>query len=378
MNPRNRLALTAFCCDLALYLVMTALPFRILAMGGASWQLGLIPALYAAPYALLALAAGRFSDRSPRHRLIRLGATIAALGAAWLGLTQNATTLFLSIPILSVGLALVWPSVQAAFSELARGQQLSRAVGLYNLSWSSGKGLGFLLGGLLMDGIGAGGVHALAAASLGVAALAVPKLERPGRHVVESEDGTTRNAKTQQAFRRSAWIANGAAFGLGATLNHHLPQLFVSTGFSPSFFGLFLGLIFLTQTLSFALLSRSVAWHYARLPLGIALTVAAILALLLTRLDQAAAILACAPLLGAALGFCYQSSLYYSLHAPLDRGKQAGVHEASLGIASAAIPFLGGVVASHFELASAPFGLAAAAVLIAAILGQRWTSQPRD
>ena len=37
-----------------------------------------------------------------------------------------------------------------------------------------------------------------------------------------------------------------------------------------------------------------------------------------------------APVFGLALGFLYQSSLYYSLHAPEGRGRQAGIHEASL------------------------------------------------
>ena len=84
-----------------------------------------------------------------------------------------------------------------------------------------------------------------------------------------------------------------------------------------------------------------------------------------------AGLLLLAPVFGLALGFLYQSSLYYSLHAPEGRGRQAGIHEASLGVFSATIPLLGGIAVAGSRLA-APFYVATLAVTASLLLGIYW------
>ena len=164
MQSLVRLAGVALCADFALYLLMTAPPFRILALGGGPAALGLVPTMYAAPYALFVLFGGRLSDRWGRRPLIRSGALIAALGALLLSRPLDIRGTLLCIPLLSLGLSMLWPSVQAGFSELKTRHGLGRQVGLYNLSWSSGKGLGFLFGGLLLASAGGEWVCLAAAA----------------------------------------------------------------------------------------------------------------------------------------------------------------------------------------------------------------------
>ena len=84
-----------------------------------------------------------------------------------------------------------------------------------------------------------------------------------------------------------------------------------------------------------------------------------------------AGLLLLAPVFGLALGFLYQSSLYYSLHAPEGRGRQAGIHEASLGVFRATIPLLGGIAVVGSRLA-APFYVATLAETASLLLGIYW------
>jgi predicted MFS family arabinose efflux permease len=88
-------------------------------------------------------------------------------------------------------------------------------------------------------------------------------------------------------------------------------------------------------------------------------------------------LLALAPCFGLALGFLYQSSLYYSLHASEGRGAQAGIHEATLGSLGAMVPLLGGLAVTHGGLA-APFAVAAAAVLTGLLLSTIWFARSRS
>jgi predicted MFS family arabinose efflux permease len=245
---------------------------------------------------------------------------------------------------------------------------LTRQIGIYNLSWSSGKALGFLIGGAMVAQFGATRSIACAALAYAAAALAVPRLARDAPPVAEVRSrGESMPLSERRAFLRATWIANGIAFGLGAVLNHHLPRLFVQRGADADRFGLLLGAIFAAQTTSFLLLARWRAWHYRLRLLLLVQAALAVLAVLFARATQMTMLLPLAVALGLGLGFCYQSSLYYSLHAPSGRGRQAGIHEASLGIAAALLPLAGGFWVRASGDLERPFWLAAATLMTSAI-----------
>ena len=369
MHARHRLAAAALCTDLALYLVMLSLPYRLLEQGASSSVLGLVPFLYAAPYAVVALLAGRISDRFPRRGPIRAGLSLAVLAAVGLSLAGGVSPVLLLIPGIGVGLGFFWPSLQAGFSEVSQGRDLHRLTGLFNVSWSVGKGLGLLGGGLLLGAIGAEGVSLVAAASFATAGLVLPRMGRPGDHSEAlAADENAPPPERQRAFRRSAWIANGVAFGVVATVTNHLPKVLLEHDLGPSDLGTFAGCVFFAQTALFVLVGRSRAWHFRVAPLIALQVVLAVTTLAVTGSETLAVLLAFAPIMGAGLGFAYQSSLYYSLHAPVDRGAQAGVHEAALGFASAAIPLIGGPTVAVWG-PSGPFVVAAAAMVLSAVFG---------
>jgi hypothetical protein len=207
---------------------------------------------------------------------------------------------------------------------------------------------------------------------------ALPAMARPGSHLesVESDDRRPAAAR-QRAFLRAAWIANGLAYAAAGTLNHHLPKLLRESGIESARFGTFLGLVFLTQTLMFFVIGPRRWWHYRVWPLVLIQCALAVAALVVVRVPGFGTLLALAPVFGMALGFLYQSSLYYSLHASEGRGAQAGIHEATLGTFGAMIPLLGGLAVGRGGL-TAPFVVAATAVIAGMLLGSSWLARSRN
>lgn len=377
MHPRYRLALAAMASDLALYLIMLSLPYRVMELGASSVVLGLVPVAYALPYSLTAATAGRFSDRWPRRGPIRAGLTLAMAASLGLAVVDAIPSILALVACLGVGLGFFWPSVQGGVSEVSAGTNLARDTRLLNMGWSAGKGLGMLGGGLLLPTLGGEGLALIAGASWLLCFGFLPKMARPGSHHASVEADERRPSRARQrAFLHAAWIANGLAYAAAATLNHHLPKFLREGGIGSERFGTFLGLVFLTQTAVFFVVGPRRWWHYRIWPMLAIQVVLVGATLAVMRPAGFAILLALAPCFGLALGFLYQSSLYYSLHAPEGRGAQAGIHEATLGSLGAMVPLLGGLAVTHGGLA-APFAVAAAAVLTGLLLSTIWFARSR-
>lgn len=377
MQTRIRIPLAALTSDLALYLIMLSLPYRVLALGAHSLALGLVPLAYAGPYSVTAMVAGRFSDRWPRRGPIRVGLTLAILGALWLSQVSTFPLILAGTSILGIGLGFFWPSIQAGTSEVAAGAALGRDTRLLNMGWSAGKGLGMLAGGWLLPRLGGEGLALVGAAAWVACWIAVPSMPRPGSHQESVETDVRRPwPARQRAFLWAGWIGNGVAFAVAATLNHHLPRLLQAGGIESARFGVFLGCVFLAQTATFFVLGSLRWWHYRLLPF---LGMQAVLALAIfatPSVDGFSGLLMLAPVFGLCLGFLYQSSLYYSLHAPEGRGAQAGVHEASLGLTGATVPLIGGLAVAGRHL-DAPFVVATLAVGLSILLASFWMARSR-
>ena len=226
MPPQRRLAISALSCDLALYLIMLSLPYRILDLGASSLAIGLVPLMYAGPYSMIAIAAGHLSDRWPRRGPVRFGLIVAIMAALGLATVDGLEMILGCVGFIGIGLASYWPSVQAGMSEVDEGANLPHYTRLFNMGWSTGKGLGMLGGGILLPVIGVKGL-AFAAAVIWMGSLIVlPRMPRPGSHraSINSDERRPWPAR-QRAFLWAAWLGNGVAFSIAATLNHHLPRL---------------------------------------------------------------------------------------------------------------------------------------------------------
>ncbi|MHB8080279.1 MAG: MFS transporter [Candidatus Krumholzibacteriia bacterium] len=380
MNPASgnaallrRLMVSAFFMDAGFFLVLAAIPYRVLALGGGPVALGLAPAISALTYIVLTRLAGRWSDTSGRFGMILWGTLAYAAFALLAGSVARLPLLLLAMPLLGVGNALYWPTVQAAVGDLAGPGGLAREIGRFNVAWSTGKSAGYLAGGLLLAATGfraafltGAGLVALAFAVLlgaGAPAPAAPAADRapPG--------GTDVPEATRRAFLSMGWWANFAAYGAGGVLGYQLPKWFAAAGWHERRFGLFLAAVFLGQTVAFALLAGRVRFTYSTRRLLLPQAAAALALAALPLAGSYGLLLAAAPLLGAAFGVCYAASIYYSLDTARGKGRNAGIHESLVGAGNFVVPLLGGAAARWSGSLAAPY-VVAALVMAGALLAQ--------
>jgi MFS family permease len=374
-----RLMGAAFLADFQLYLVYTAMPFKALQLGGGPFELGTLAAISTGSYALLVGILGGLSDRVPRIQLARYSCVGFIIGCAGLTAASTLEWMFLFAPFVGGSMAPFWPSVQASVADRSRLGDLERHLGRFNLSWSTGKACGFLVGGTMVAAFGVATTLTLAA---GIAFSIFFLLPGEPRADAISSPAPTQEPAVRPAapvsaadldpraplFRRLAWVANGVAFGLGATLNHHYPRLVQEFGWSPRVFGWFLGLVFLMQSLTFVVLMlRPRLWRFRRQPLYVPqiMMLVAVISLPLADLGR---VLVAALVFGFGLGTCYYSSIYYSLHTLDARGRNAGVHEGLIGMGSMVMPFLGGWLAREMDALWAPYAVAGAAVALSLLI----------
>jgi MFS family permease len=383
--------------DGSFYVVMTAVALRAIDLEASPIQLGLLPVLSSGCYVLAALLLGRLSDRWRRFAMARFGATVRA--AAILGVigANDPVALLCWMPILGASNGFFWPGLQSVLGALSERDRLSRVLGGFNVAWSTGKMLGFFLGGFFLERAGHAPVLVAASAVTFAIVLVLPWREVPHTHgegqtgdesrlspvprtlapataaLVEAAAGSDadapRSAKAGPAlawsmWRQVGWAANFLLFGLGATLNFHYPKYLDEHGMGGgAIFGTFLGIVYLSQTLFFVIAGLWHRWPFRLAPLVVTqLSCAAGIATLLW-LRSPLAIWAVAPLVGIGLGFAYASSIFYSLHGTSERGHSTGIHEALLGSGSFLMPFVGGLLVDVSGSLAAPYVLLVGALL---------------
>ncbi|MCB9463200.1 MAG: MFS transporter [Candidatus Eisenbacteria bacterium] len=412
----GRIFLSAGLFDGSFYMVGTLVPLKAVALGASAFQLGLMPVLGAGSYILAALLGGHLSDRWPRITMARWGAALRAAVTLLLFLADTTPHLLAVLPLFGMVNGLFWPGLQAALPSLATRRRLGALVGQFNVSWSAGKMLGYAVGGVLVDRIGYGLPIWIATIGGGAPALLLPS-ERdvarsavavaqpaggaggsktasgpgpgpgagPGPEPASAAEPTGATDPTDSAadmssvsperaiaWRRIGWTANFLLFGVGATLNYHYPKLLDGLGLGGTEFGVFLGLAYLVQTLTFFLFSHWDGWHYRSGWLFGAEVSVALALFLLPRLSNPWLIWALAPAVGLGLGFAYSGSLFYSLVGPGAHGRSTGLHEAILASGSFLLPFLAGVGVRMTGNLHLPYLFVAAVVLVGVCVQAAW------
>ncbi len=402
----SRLFVSAFCMDGGFFLMLTAVPFKVLALGGGPVALGVAASVAAGSYVVLARVGGRWSDGPRRAAVALAGSLVLVLFAGAAARIGRLWLLVAALPLMSLGKAFYWPVVEAALADLSGPRRLEREVGRFNVAWSCGKTAGFAAGGLLLAGAGFGPTFLAGSLLAGVAflslpwrALAPPADRRradagagppagggPGDDVgsvVHGAEGAAaaaaacgpwllggggRRPEEARRFRLMAWVANVAAFGAGGVLIHHLPKWFEALGWGAGRFGAVQAVVYLCQTAVFVLLAAGIRLGYSpgRLLVPQALALLALAAV--PWLDSYWLVLLVAPAIGIAFGVAYTASIYHSLDAPSGRGRNAGIHESLVGLGGLLPPLLGGLAAAWTGWLGAPYLLAAATIGLALAL----------
>jgi predicted MFS family arabinose efflux permease len=353
--------------DFTVYVTVALCALLALRWGADALTLGLLPAVWASVYAIAATFLGRVSDRVSRTTLARGGLLLVAATCVLFTRASAPWHFILGLPFIAIGSASFWPSLQAAIADESGPGDLTRNLGLFNISWSVGKGSGVLVGGLISDGIGQDG-FLLSAATAVILTVVLPRVAHGGGRgsslVGEDEPVPVR---TRDAFRWAALLANFAAYGAATSIVNHYPLLNRNLGRSGTEYGIVVGTVFFSQTLVFAVLLFRTRWHY-RAGIHLGLQVLSMVGVVLLAAGWPVLVqLPFVLLIGGGLALAYYSSIYYSLHADAGRGGRAGLHETLIGSGSFLVPFLGGAAATAAGRATVPYFLAGAVLLVSIV-----------
>ncbi len=131
-------------------------PIYFASLGLGLKEIGLLAALYPAVWGLGQLGTGALSDKVGRKPLIVWGMTIQAAGIGLILLGHSFIILSLSMILLGVGTALVYPTLLAAIGDVVHPSWRASSIGVYRLWRDGGYVVGALLAGILSDQFGIG------------------------------------------------------------------------------------------------------------------------------------------------------------------------------------------------------------------------------
>jgi MFS family permease len=359
-----RYCIAGFLFNWLAFVFWTVVPIRAVAFGASSTELALLQTASTVFYVINSLFMGRLSDRVSRSLLARMACVGAVAGCSLVVVAGSLNALYLVVPLMGLAGSVYWPSIQGALGAESGPGGVEKTIGWFNVSWSTGKTLGFVAAGWLVQTQG----HSLAMWIAAAGALPIFLLY-PGDRVVKWEESHESAAPDRTVFRSMGYVANFLAFGVGAVFNTQFFKYIDASGIGSAgdrkaFVGIFMGAIYATQTILFVVLQRRAAWTYRRSFLYGSQLICGIGTAGVTLLTGHVPLLTAAALVGVGLGFANASSIYYSLHGPSDHGKYAGLHEAVLGSGTILVPLAGGMLADHFLDLRMPYWLAGAAMLI--------------
>jgi len=359
-----RYCLAGLLFNWATFVFWVVLPDRALGFKASSTQLALLQTASSVVYVLNSLFSGGLSDRISRTLLARFSILVAAGACALLLCAGSYLGLLLIVPFMGFACSVYWPSIQGAVGAEAGPARLEKALGWFNVSWSIGKTLGFVVGAWLLTALSWQSAVWMSVASALPILFFYPRDQARG--AVEAHAGGVEN---RAVFRTLGYISNFLAFGVGNVFLNQFRKFLDATpvpGWEPAaFFGVFLGAVYGTQTLSFVVLQRGSGWTYRRGLLYFIQLLCGAAAIAVPFLTRDWQYFAAAAFIGVGLGFSNASSIYYSLHGPADHGKYAGLHEAILGAGSFLAPLAGGALADLTHDLRSPYWLAGGGMITA-------------
>jgi len=354
------LYLFSFFANLLVGMVLLGLPLFAIHLGAGNIQLGIIGTLGSLAYVLFVPFSGWLSDRIPRN--LQAGAGAVLFGALLLVIpfVPTLTWIYPLVALYLIATALIWPALESALCGFSGGVALARSAGWFNVSWSSGATLGFLLAGLLYSR-GPGLVFWLAGGLSIVLGLAFSSLFRAAG-CKEQQGGQTRSGSVYLLYL--SWLSNGMVYFVFNILRNIFPRLAESLGFSSADLGMLLLCLSLAQTVLFVVLNLTSRWHFKFWPIVVALLSTFAGLLIVVFADSLAGFAIGFLLIGASGGVTYSASLYYavSLESSI-AGSRSGWHEFYLGAGAFSGPLIGGLLA-HYLGPKSPYAVSAILVVI--------------
>src|SRR5260370_517954 len=126
-------------------------------------QIGVLAAIYPAPWGIAQLGTGAWSDRIGRKWLIASGMWVQAAGIALVIVSNGMAGFATGAVLLGIGTAMVYPTLLAAIADVTHPAWRASSVGVYRLWRDLGYAVGALVAGLTAGALGFGGAMWLTA-----------------------------------------------------------------------------------------------------------------------------------------------------------------------------------------------------------------------
>ncbi len=308
----------------------------------------LLTATHGLVYILLTRWGGKLSDRLGYDRMLSaclLGMTVTLL-AGWL--PRWWLTPFLLVALYTVFIAPTWPALEAAILHCPGTTSMPNRLGLYNVTWALGDGLGFALSGVLFawreDSIVwvAGLFHL---SQLVWMKLAPRHHGDPGQTAMKlAHHGDAVARPLKRRFMHTAWLANGLAFMMLAGFSALTPFVGERLRLGPSHTIWLASTLLFARTVAFVVFWKWEGWHYHRGWLRAAMWLSPVALGIAFYAVQPVIVFGALVVLGVAIGLSYSASLYYSLDYGENKGEIGGQHESILGIGILVGPLLAALV----------------------------------
>ena len=345
--------------------LMATLPFKIQTLGAGLDSVGFLFMCTSLFYVLSGVFLSWISHHVGPRRVIL--ATLALCGlTAWL--LPFATTMWQVYFLASGYMAaacLFWAALEHASTGLHTHLTLIQSTAFFCGAFSLGNALGQMTSSLLQSRTVATPFFVSAGLTLVIMALTwLTVSPDAGFRRSTPADIAAFPASSRQRLRRSLLAARTGlvgTYGMYALICFFLPRyLWEHRGFSKPLAGGLAAVTLVTMSVTFALHGFSKRWPHHLWIVRLCPLVAAGGALL-TGLVAAVPVIALgAVALGVAAATNYAHNLYYSLEEPGTRARNAGIHEATVGLAFMIPPALGGLATRFTQAPESIFWVGAA------------------
>jgi MFS family permease len=158
-------------------IVVIALPEIRRSLGFSPEDLQWVVTAYTLAFGGLLIPAGRAADLAGRRRLLRIGVALFGLASLGCGLAPSAVALVVLRTVQGVGAAIVAPAALALLTATfdAPGER-RRAVAWWTAAAAGGGASGWVLGGLLVEGLGWPAIFLVNVPLCAAGAILIPKL----------------------------------------------------------------------------------------------------------------------------------------------------------------------------------------------------------
>lgn len=366
------LYLTSFLSHIAMGSIIIAVPLRAILLDASSLTLGTLGSTPGLTYISLCFLFGKLSERWPRKRMVALGFFVYILASLFLSLSSRIYQIYLSMLLLGIAGAMVWPALEAWIAEKPSKRPLAKKMALFSISWSAGIAVGPLLGGFLFSV--SFKLPFYLALFTNIFILFILLWKTPEVTFFAANKAAAGNASLTQdppldspLYVRASRIASFTlSFSLGI-IRYIFPKLAIELDISPSSLGFLMFILSLSQMLTFYALGITHRWHYRIFPL-ISFQFIAIVGFLTVFATGFLPLFFLGFLfIGVGTGMSYSSTLFYSVNVTSQRGPSVAIHETVLASGFFLGPLIGGAVAQRFSLRT-PYPLLAALILVGILI----------